>query len=107
LALKYRRYVFSRHLFLLLSEDSEAQRKAGKDIVGLDFDPFLDTQDPGERYVVRRITTKEDKCWADVHGVWSEEESATPSVTPELMLQNSRWVFVNFRYQDPSRPGRS
>jgi hypothetical protein len=107
LALKYKRYVFSSELYRQLSEDSEAQRKADGDLVGLDFDPFLRTQDPGGRYVVKRITIKDGRCWADVHAVRSGKESTTPSVTPELELKDDRWIFVNFHYQDPARPGWS
>jgi hypothetical protein len=103
-ALKNRRHVFARDLFLQLSEDSEAQSKAGRDVVGLDFDPFLDTQDRGERYVVENVTTKDRTCWADVYGVWNGEESKTPNVRPELVLKGGRWVFVNFFYPDPSKP---
>ena len=107
LALKYRRHIFSRDLFLQLSEDSEAQRKAGSDLVSLDGDPFIGADGPAERYVVERITTKDGRCWAEVHAVWSGKESATPDVTPELMLDSGRWIFVNFHYRDPSRPGWS
>ena len=77
MALEYRPYVFARDLFLQLREDSEAQRKAGGELVGLDFDPFLNTQDRGERYVVEKVTTKDRTCWADVYGVWDGEESKT------------------------------
>ena len=105
LALKYRPYVFAKDLFLQLSADSEAQSKAGSDIVGLDSDPFLNTQDRGERYAVEKVTIKDGKCWADVYGVWNGKESKTPNVRPELVRKGRRWVFVNFHYPDPSRPG--
>lgn len=103
LALKYRRYVFAKNLFLQLSEDSAAQSKAGRELVGLDFDPFLNTQDPGERYVVESVMTKKGTCLADVHGVWDGKESTTPNVQPELVLKGKQWVFVNFHYPGPSK----
>lgn len=108
LALKERPYLFSSELFQQLSEDSDAQKKAPGDLVGLDFDPFLDTQEgPAERYVAERITIKEGRYWVEVHGVRNGKESESPDVTPELILKNGRWIFVNFHYQDPSRPGWS
>jgi hypothetical protein len=48
-ALKYRKQAFSSELFRALQEDSDAQAKA-TDLVGLDFDPFLNSQDPCEQY---------------------------------------------------------
>jgi hypothetical protein len=104
LALRYRRYIFSSDLFRQLSEDSEAQRKAGRDIVGLDFDPFLNTQDRGERYIVEKTTIRDGTCWADVYGVWDGKESSTPNVRPKLVRKGGPWIFVNFYYPDPSKP---
>ena len=106
--LKDKPYVFSSELFQQLSEDSDAQEKAPGDLVGLDFDPFLDTQEgPAERYVAERITRKGGRYWVEVHGVRDGKESGSPDVTPELILKDGRWIFVNFHYQDPSRPGWS
>src|SRR5437588_560107 len=50
-ALRHRGSVFDPELLQQLKEDSEAQAKAKGEIVGLDFDPFLNSQDPGEQYV--------------------------------------------------------
>lgn len=99
LAIKYRKYAFSRELFRLLKEDSDAQAKnAEGDIVGLDFDPFFNAQDFGERYVVGKITRKGDRFWVDVYGIWSGKKSEKPDVVPEVMFKRGRWLFVNFRY---------
>jgi hypothetical protein len=46
LAIKTKSSVFSPQLALALKEDSAAQAKAEGEIVGLDFDPFLNSQDP-------------------------------------------------------------
>jgi hypothetical protein len=104
LALKRKRRVFTSDLFLQLREDLETQSKAGGHIVRLDYDPFLNCHDCGERYVAERITTKGGSYWAEVHGVWSGKESATPDVMPELVPQDRGWLFVNFHYPNPSRP---
>ena len=69
-----------------------------------DADPFLGADGPAERYIVERITMKDGKCWAEVHGVWEGKENETPDVTPELVLKNGRWLFVNFYFPSPSDP---
>jgi hypothetical protein len=43
---------FESGLLAALKEDVAAQAAAKGEIVGLDFDPFLNTQDPAESYEV-------------------------------------------------------
>jgi hypothetical protein len=102
--LGYEPRIFTSGLFLELRQDSEAQRKVGGDIVGLDFDPFLACQDCPWRYVVEKTAIKDDRCWAEVHGIWEEKETAGPNVTAELQRKDGRWVFANFHYPNPERP---
>jgi hypothetical protein len=103
-ALKHKAQVFSPELFRQLKEDSEAQDAADGDIVGLDFDPFLNCQDCGDRYVVGGITRKGDSCWVEVYRIRSGTKSQTPVVVPESMHHDGRWRFVDFHYPNPSRP---
>jgi hypothetical protein len=53
-----------------LKEDLAASKKSPGEIVGLDFDPFLNAQDIAERYLVGKITPKGDHYWVEVFGVW-------------------------------------
>jgi len=108
LALKDRPYVFSSDLYQQLSEDSEAQRKAPGELVGLDFDPFIGPDGPAERYIVEKVTTRDGRCWAEVHAAWNGIKNAATDVTPEpeLVFKGGRWIFVNFHYHDPARPGQ-
>ena len=71
-------------------------------IAGLDFDPFLGSQDPGERYEVGTIAQKGSSQWADIHGVWAAQRSSSTDVVAELVLQDGHWTFVNFHYPDGS-----
>jgi hypothetical protein len=96
LALQYKSYVFSPELLRQLREDSEAQAKA-KEIVGLDFDPFLNTQDPDKGYAIGKITYKDNRCEVEIYGTRSGQRSGQ-HVVPELTLKNGRWLFVNFHY---------
>src|SRR5436853_3910886 len=52
LVLKSRVSLFTEELFRALKQDFDASAKNPDEIVGLDFDPFLATQDPCERYEV-------------------------------------------------------
>ncbi|WP_159082166.1 hypothetical protein [Rhodanobacter thiooxydans] len=101
LALKARGSVFSHQLAKALEEDSAAQTRAEGEIVGLDFDPFLNSQDPGQHYKVGRITQKGDSYWVDIHDAsssgWLHEK---PGVIAEVVRKNGQWHFVNFHYSN-------
>ena len=103
LALKDRPYLFSSELLLRLREESEVQNRAGSNLVGLDIDPFSGPDGANDRFALRKVTTKGDMCWAEVHF----DEYKIPGVTPELAHKNGRWVFVNFYYPSPSNPKSS
>jgi len=66
--------------------------------VGINFDPFLDYQEPAERYVVGRITQKGQTYMADIYAVRSGEQGEKPDVTAEFVEKDGHWFFVNFHY---------
>ena len=77
-----------------------AESKAEND-AGLDFDPILNTQDPGDpgdSYVVAKTTYKDDVCMVELYGVFSGKKTDQPLVAPELKFKSGRWIFVNFHY---------
>lgn len=97
---KDRPYLFSPELFHALKEDSEAQAKSDE-LVGLDFDPFLSTQDPGDpgdRYEVGKVTHKGNIYSVKVFSVFSGEKSQKPIVLPQIACEARKCVFVNFYY---------
>jgi hypothetical protein len=96
--LRYRPADVSPKLRRALRTDSEAQAEAAGGIVGLDFDPFLNTQDPNKRYVIGRVAERNGRCWAPVYGASPGRKSAKPDVTAELVLKGRRWLFANFHY---------
>ena len=65
---------------------------------------FLNSQDPGDRYVVGEITRKGDRYWAAVYGIWDGKKNKTPSVVPELMFNHGRWLLLNFHYERSAYP---
>lgn len=94
--LRPRKSSFGPKLWQMLAADDEAQSHANE-IVGLDFDPILNSQDPSPKFIVKSATVKSDRCDAVVVGViqGTEEEH----VMPELIHSSGRWIFVNFHYQ--------
>lgn len=100
LALKYRSHVFSVELFRALQEDSEAQAKVTGEITGLDFDPFLNTQDPCEHYDVGEAVPAGEAYRVAVFSVCSGKKHEEPDVIAEVGRQNGHWVFVNFVYEN-------
>jgi Protein of unknown function (DUF3828) len=99
-ALKLKGSLFSAELVSALSEDASAQEQAKGEIVGIDWDPFVNSQDPESRYVVGKIRQKGDRFFADIHGVRAGKKRSEPDVTAELMKVKSHWVFVNFHSRD-------
>lgn len=99
IAIKNRSSVFSRELGHLLAEDSAAQAWC-EELVGLDFDPFLNSQDPAKSYDVDGISQNGLHYRADVYSVHSGKRSGKPSVSVELMESDGHWIFVNFFYSD-------
>ncbi len=89
---------FSRALSSSLREEDALQAKLHD--AGLGSDPFLNSQDPAQRYVVQSVRNEGDRCWADVYGVYSGHRNSKPDVVAELELINQQWVFTNFLYRN-------
>lgn len=96
--------LFSRELRQRLAEDMAASSRSKDEIVGLDFDPFLNSQDMADRYVVRKVVRTGQRYRVEVHSITEGKQTATPVVIPELARSGSRWMFVNFHYRNPQNP---
>lgn len=97
-ALKAKGGYFSRELDLRLQEDSDAQAKSDGDIVGLDFDPFLNSQDPEGGYRVGVIKQKRGGYWVNIDDNLPGEKGGKVVVVAELAYKDGQWQFVNFHY---------
>ena len=97
LALKLKPNAFAAELSRLLRQDSEAQAKVTGEIVGLDFDPLLASQDPSERFVVQNVTRKAGSYRVEVYGISSGQRR-------EVRFNNGHWRFVNFHYDNDGQP---
>ena len=96
--LRERSDALGAELAAVLRKDVEAREKATGEIAGLDFDPFLFSQDPCERYEVGNVTAHGSSYRVAIHGVCSGTRSAEPSVTAEVAKREGRFVIVNLHY---------
>lgn len=103
-ALDRKDFAFSPELRKALKDDLAASKKNSDEIVGLDFDPYLNTQDPAHRYVVGAVNMKDGFCLADAHGVEHGKRNAKPDVTAKLESRAGVWTFVNFLYPQSEKP---
>ena len=99
-ALTKKAFSFSDEIGRRLREDARAQAKVKGEIVGLDSDPFLGSQDPCERYEVGTVTKAGESYRVNVHGVCAGVREAKAHVVAEVTSKNGQWVFVNFHYPD-------
>ena len=106
LIIKFRKTSFDPELLRQLKLDEDANAKA-KEIVGLDFDPFVDAQEFADKYQAGKVTIQGSNCLVEVRGFWgkdnvpiknSNKKAQEPDVIPELAFRNGAWVFVNFHY---------
>ncbi len=103
-ALQNKHYSFSPELANKLREDRAASAKSPDEIVGLDFDPFLNSQELAQRYEVGKISQKGGHYLAEVYGIMNGKKSAKPDVVPELVSKSGAWQFVNFHYAETGDP---
>ena len=89
-ALKYKASAFSPELLRLLKADSAAQAGC-EDLIGLDFDPFLYTQDSEGHYEVGKITQTGQSYRAEIYGVRSGVRFDKPSVIAEFTVKSGHW----------------
>jgi hypothetical protein len=94
--LRFRPQALSAELLQLLKDDIAAQAKVKDELVGLDFDPFLNSQDVISKFEVASVRVKDGRCNAVVNGI--EGGKKQELVMPELTASGGTWVFINFHY---------
>jgi hypothetical protein len=89
-------------LLRALKEDSEAAARNHDEIVGLDFDPVTNSQDPCERYEAVRARQTGDTYWVDVRGAGGCAPHDGIDVTVQLTCSaSSACSIFNFQYPGP------
>jgi len=97
-AINQKKAIFDRTLVEALQRDWEAQDASPDFIVGLEGDPFLDAQDPCNRYVATRVVKKDQSFMVDIDGAGDCAERGSEHFVAEVVQRNGRWIFVNFHY---------
>ena len=84
IALEQRPILFSTTLLTALRADADAQAKVTGEIVGLDFDPFLYSQDPCANFSTGTVTRRGSSYLVSVHAVSSGKRRARRGVLAEV-----------------------
>ena len=95
-ATKEKAQLFSAKLIAALKEDYQESSKHPEEIVGLDWDPFLCSQDIDDRYEVGAIKKQDHNYLVEVYGVSEGKRNKEPNVIAEVAQNEGRWIFVNF-----------
>src|SRR5215472_899577 len=93
--------VLSPRLLRALRVDNEAQERVKGELLGLDFDPFVGSQDPADHYEARKLHLENNQCSVEVWRASRNDNAAKsdkPDVVVVLAQQSGRWRFVNFKY---------
>jgi len=102
MALREKGTCFDPTLLKALQADAQVQKQNPGVIVGLDFDPFLASQDPEERYIVGSVLDMRGSTWVNIHGVSAGGPREKPDLVAELVQHDGQWRFVNFHYSQDS-----
>lgn len=97
-ALSDKRWNFGADLTRALRVDSAAAAKSPDEIVGLDMDPFLNSQDPCDRYHPVKVRRSGGKFLVDVVGSGGCPAHTKPDVTVVVRFAGHQPVFTNFIY---------
>jgi hypothetical protein len=101
-ALHDSRWHFDPALVAALRADSAATSASPDEIVGLDMDPFLNSQDPCDRYAPTAVRRDGSTFLVDVVGSGGCEAHREPDVTVRVAFRGTTPVFVNFLYPKPA-----
>ena len=102
-AVRDRPVLFLPSLVTALREDSVANAQSKGDVVGLDGDPFLNAQDPCDKYAPVNTASRSGVFLVAVRGSGGCAAHTTADVTVEVTPIQGRPVFTNFIYSSATR----
>jgi hypothetical protein len=85
-------------LLAALKDDLAAEAGAKDEIVGLDFDPFLNSQDPTDHYQAGPAIHRDAKSLVEVHEITAGRRSDAVAAVAVAALEGGRWRFIDFVY---------
>jgi hypothetical protein len=102
-ALKQRPDWFSPELKRLLLEDVAASSRCKDEVVGLDWDPFLESQEDPGSYVVSKVEKIPQGFRVSVNDRKIPKGDRNPVAQADVAFVGGRWIFVDF-VQQPTDP---
>lgn len=90
--------VLSPELYRALKGYYETEAKSKGETVGLDFDPFLNSQDPCPNFEVGQANARGNRIQVEIYGVCSGKKSEKPDLVAEVTHDHGVWKFTNFLY---------
>ena len=99
-SLRNQKSSLSPELYALLREDVQANQKAKGEIVGLDFDPFLAGNDPGDIYKTNQIQTKPQSWWVQVLGFYKGQNTPCCEAWVEVVSEKGNLQISNIHYPE-------
>lgn len=102
-AITTREAAFDSSLVDALEEDERAQREdTTGNIVGLEFDPFLNAQDICGRYVAGTVRRDAGGFLVNVFAACGGRRDSLPNLVASVAGREGSWVFMNLLY--PGEP---
>jgi hypothetical protein len=92
---------FDPELVKWLRIDSTARARTKDEVNGLDGDPYLNAQDPCDRYTVQSVRSEGSRFLADILGRGGCAAHTHPDVIVVVGRAGGRWIVREFL--DPSR----
>ena len=99
-ALSIKSALFSRKLALALKRDKNAFANPDGTYTGLDVDPFLNTNNPCDHYIVGNILVYDNNYRAAIQPICNGKLQPKPVVFAEVTLKKDHWLFTNFYYPE-------
>lgn len=99
-AVRARPELFGDSLLAEFADDAAAALRYPGEIVGIDWDPFLNTQDPCERYEAGPPGGTKTRPEVPIHAICGGTRNTVPVIRVELAQVGERWVMRNFLHPD-------
>jgi hypothetical protein len=96
-AIRERARIFDAGLIKALNEDYQESSKHPEEVVGLDWDPFLCSQDLDDRYEAGAVKSHGQNYFVEVYGIYKGKKNREPNVIAEVARNRGHLIFVNFR----------